>query len=202
VFERFRQADSGTSRRHGGLGLGLSIARHLVELHGGTVTARNRDDGSSGAVLTISLPAHEPAREPEEPPSAADAAEPRIRLESLHVLVVDDEPDGRAALCSLLARWGARTTAAASAADALAALERRPADLVLADLGMPDVDGFALLRRIRDLPGGRGGAVPVAAVTAYASAEDRRRVDAAGFVAHLAKPVQPGELARLLVRLG
>ncbi|HEV8311292.1 MAG TPA: ATP-binding protein, partial [Methylomirabilota bacterium] len=200
VFERFRQADVTTTRAHAGLGLGLAIVRHLVELHGGRVKAES-PGGGAGASFTVSLPLLLGGR-----PTGASApsgttplpdAEPT--LDGVHVLLVDDEADAREVLTALLEEHGARVTAAASAAEALERLERVRPDVLVSDLSMPDEDGYALIRRVRTLPSDRGGQIPAVALTAYAGVEDRERAFAAGFEVHVAKPVEGGELAAAIM---
>jgi signal transduction histidine kinase len=201
VFDRFRQAESAITRTHGGLGLGLSIVRHLVELHGGTVAVASPGEGR-GATFTVRLPAQGTAPDlPRHEPAAAGGAGERPRLDGLHVLVVDDEADARELTARMLGGAGARVTAAASAAAALGALEGELPDVLVVDLGMPGEDGYALLRQVRALPAARGGALPAAALTAYARAEDRARALAAGFQIHLAKPVDPPELVAAVAGL-
>jgi signal transduction histidine kinase/ActR/RegA family two-component response regulator len=206
LFERFRQQDSSTSRRHGGLGLGLAIVRHLVELHGGTVEAANRAS-PPGAIFTVRLPRQgvPPERRPavvlrqRSEDALATASLPR--LDGLKVLVVDDDADARDAVATALERCGASTVTAASAAAALAILMRETPHVLLADIAMPEADGYELLRSVRRLRSDEGGLVPVAALTAYASREDRFRALEAGFDAHISKPVDPAELAAVVSRL-
>jgi len=195
VFERFRQADSTTTRVHGGLGLGLAIVRHLVELHGGTVEARSAGLGK-GATFTVCLPIRPPTRAAVPRHSApATVTVPAITkvhpvLAGVEVLVVDDEPDARELVAAVLRQHGATIRTADSAQAALDALrEARPAVLV-ADIAMPGEDGHSLIRRIREARLG----VPAVALTAYARPEDRRRALDAGFEMHLSKPVEPDEL--------
>jgi signal transduction histidine kinase len=196
VFERFSQADASTTRRHGGLGLGLAIVRHLVELHGGGVTAASAGAGR-GATFTVRLPAL-PAR----PEAGGGAARPPGRgAGGLRVLVVDDEPDAREMLALVLGGCGAEVTAVASAREALEALPRLRPDVLISDLAMPGEDGYALIRRVRALPAEEGGRVPAAALTAYALAEDRARALSAGFQIHVPKPVDPAELAAVVENL-
>ena len=208
VFERFRQADASTTRRHGGLGLGLAIVRHLVELHGGTVRAANHAD-RSGAVFTVTLPRRSVAsgtrRALTQHASIEETAFEATSLAGIHVLVVDDQPDARELLATVLERCGAMVTAAASARQAYEAMRNNRYDVLISDVGMPEEDGYSLLRRIRALPPALGGNLPAAALTAYASAQDRLRSLEAGFQTHLAKPVQPNELIAVvasLARLG
>jgi signal transduction histidine kinase/CheY-like chemotaxis protein len=196
VFERFRQADSSTTRKHGGLGLGLSIVRHLVELHGGTVAAQSAGE-SQGASFIVKLPIraidddHDDAH-----PTARSSAirEIPFQLTGVRALVVDDDRDARELLGSVLRSVGAITTLAASASEALAIVAERPLDVIISDIGMPERDGYQLMRTIRALPADRGGKTPAIAVTAFARSEDRTRALMAGYQVHLAKPIEPHEL--------
>lgn len=198
IFERFRQADSTKRRAHGGLGLGLTIVRHLVELHGGAVSAAS-DGERRGARFEVILPLVT-SRGPEV---VADAAERRSlpRLDARHVLVVEDDADTRELVCTVLAECGAAVTSVGSASEALAALASSAPDLVLSDIGMPDEDGYSFVRRLRELGAERGRYIPAIALTAYATLAAREQALAAGFDAHLAKPVQPADLARAAVQL-
>ncbi len=206
VFERFRQADSSSTRPHGGLGLGLAIVRHLVELHGGTAEAANRTDGKSGAVFTVRLPRGRVAAS--AAPSAGEAraeakgdaswVETGAALAGVRVLVVDDEPDSRDMVATVLELAGAEALVAGTAADGFALLQRERPHVLLSDLEMPGEDGYSLLRRVRALPADAGGTTPAAALTAYASAEHRARTRHAGFQTHVAKPVQPAELVAVV----
>ncbi|HVF60517.1 MAG TPA: ATP-binding protein [Thermoanaerobaculia bacterium] len=204
VFERFRQADASTTRRHGGLGLGLAIVRHLVELHGGVVRAANRDD-APGAVFTVTLPRRSVASETRQAlarhAAIEDTAFEPTSLAGIHVLIVDDEADARELLATLLERCGAMVTAAASAREAFDAMQSNRYDVLLSDVGMPEEDGYSLLRRVRALPRGQGGDLPAAALTAYAGTQDRLRSLEAGFQTHLAKPVQPNEVIAVVASL-
>jgi signal transduction histidine kinase/CheY-like chemotaxis protein len=203
VFERFRQADASSTRRHGGLGLGLAIVRHLVELHGGSVLARNAE--GAGAQFEVTLPLRAPA--PGDAvllPAVADhpgAQEATPSLAGTIVLVVDDDVDARALIAFVLQRAGARVLVANSAASALELLERERPHVLLADIEMPGQDGYTLIRRVRALDPSAGGAIPAAALTAYAGAHDRVRALQAGFQMHLAKPVDPAELAIVVAGL-
>jgi PAS domain S-box-containing protein len=200
VFDRFRQADPGTDRRYGGLGLGLSIVKNLVELHGGTVRVKSRGE-NQGTTFIVTLPISHVRRDPQDTghPGAVDS-EPfqAIDLPSLanvRVLVVDDEMDGCVLMARILEDRGAQVVCASSAGEALEVLAREHFDLLLSDIGMPDMDGFALIRRVRGLDKSRGGGpIPAIAITAYARAEDRQRSLLAGFHMHLSKPIEAREL--------
>jgi signal transduction histidine kinase/ActR/RegA family two-component response regulator len=204
MFDRFLQADSSTTRGHAGLGLGLAIVRHLVELHGGTVAAASEGPGR-GATLTVTLPLT--ARRPTGDrgrPGHHRAPEPGDRpLDELRLLVVDDRPEARELLTTVLAAAGAEVAVAASAEEALGRLEAAPVDALVSDVGMPDVDGYELIRRVRERERARGTRrpLPAVAVTAYASAEDRERALAAGFHAWAAKPLDPASLVDLVAKV-
>ncbi len=207
VFERFRQADSATTRNHGGLGLGLAIVRHLVELHGGTVRAMSTGLGN-GASFTVTLPIRAADVDGREPDYFASqdivprrTPLPEARLDGLRVLFVDDDADARELLAELLVRSGATVIAAESAAEALTAVKEHSPDVLVSDIGLPNEDGYTLIKRIRALPASQGGRVPAIAVSGYARAEDRKRALAEGFQVHLAKPVEPSELVSLVASL-
>ncbi|MEP6800926.1 MAG: response regulator [Acidobacteriota bacterium] len=206
VFERFRQADSSTTRSHGGLGIGLAIARHLLELHGGTISAHS-DGENSGSVFSVVLPRvalgiHTAEDRPlDGPPAARLFPQEAGDIRGLSILVVEDEADGRELLVEVLGGAGAIVTAADSARSALEVFERSPPDVIVSDIGMPGEDGYALLRAIRALPPGSGGTVPALAVTAYAREEDRLRALGSGFQAHVAKPIDPEELIKAIARV-
>ena len=206
VFERFRQADSGISRERGGLGLGLSIARQLTEMHGGTI------DVSSGGLnqgstfrLKIPLmgvqPVHDDVSRVHPRPSAGPPRRPVADLGGVSVLAVDDEPDALSLVSEVLQAAGARVSTAASAAEALKSLDANVPDVVVADLGMPHVDGFQLIDRVRRHPSARVRNVPAAALTAYARSEDRVKALRSGFQIHLAKPIDPAELVTTIAAL-
>jgi signal transduction histidine kinase/DNA-binding response OmpR family regulator len=190
VFDRFRQADGTTTRRHGGLGLGLAIVRHLVEAHGGTATAAS-DGVDQGASFTIQLPLATPTSRP------AKASPPRRQrakpLKGLRILAVDDEPDAREVLQTILLGEGAKVTMTSSAGEALHRLQGEPFDVLLADIGMPDEDGLALIRAIRGLAQPLK-TLPAIAVTAYAGLRDRELAIRAGYGWHVAKPIDPTQL--------
>jgi len=194
VFDRFRQADASTTRSHGGLGLGLSIARQLVELHGGSIEAAS-DGLALGASFRVCLPLQSTlvpaAPEPEAAPGDA-AAEPSIDLDlkGVTVLIVDDEADARELLAELLGGFGAAVHAAASAGEALRLLVRFHPDLLISDIGMPGRDGYQLIEDVRRLAPELGGKTPAIALSAFARSEDRSRSMASGYQTHLAKPVE------------
>jgi PAS domain S-box-containing protein len=201
VFDRFRQADSTSTRPHGGLGLGLAIVRHLVELHGGTVTAESEGEGR-GALLSVRLPIGPgaPGRMPGEPRRGAGAVVEETTLRGLRVLVVDDEPDARDLVSIVLRGAGAEVVTAATAAEALTMIDRQPPDVLISDIGMPDQDGYDLIREVRRRGDARAR-LPALALTAYARHEDRERVLAAGYHLYVAKPVDPEALTRDVARL-
>ena len=206
VFERFRQQDGSTTREHGGLGLGLAIVRHLVEQHGGRVTAESEGE-RRGSTFTINLPiaavkAAPGEREPAGPPPSRTSPEDGpATLGGVRVLLVDDEPDARELLGMVLGWAGAEVSAAASAAEALELLRQKEVDVLVSDIGMPAADGYALIGRVREMTASRAGRTPAVALTAYASEEDRRRALAAGFDVHLPKPVEPAELISVIAGL-
>ena len=196
IFDRFQQADQSITRRFGGLGLGLSIVKHLVELHGGSITAESAGTGL-GTVFTIILPSSTGARANHPSPSDAisrEAPQPRDSLNNVRILVVEDEPDTCEFLHRFLCSYGAEVIMAHSAKEALSRLSDDKVDLVVSDIGLPDVDGYDLIRRMRQRPAHAGGATPAVALTAYARTEDRTRAFRAGYQAHLAKPIEPSEL--------
>ncbi len=199
VFERFWQADTSSTRRHGGLGLGLAIVRHLVELHGGVVRADSPGLGL-GATFTVRLPARDEADG--APRLSRDSAPEPLRgqLAGMRVLVVDDERDARELIAATLTSAGAAVTVASSVPEALARLARAVPDVLVSDLGMPGEDGHALIRKVR--ASGRLSRLPALALTAYASPEDARRTVLAGFHTHLPKPVEPGVLTAVVASLG
>jgi signal transduction histidine kinase len=201
VFERFRQADASMTRRHGGLGLGLAIVKHLIEQHGGTVRAESPGEGL-GSSFSFELPLAKAQTRAERrasmilggtPPPAA----PDLTLRDLNgasVLVVDDDRDARELIARILTDCHAKVRIAASAREAFSALQLEMPDLLISDLGMPEVDGFELLSWVRALPRDRGGLLPAVALTAFARSEDRLRALEAGFSSHISKPVEPSEL--------
>jgi CheY-like chemotaxis protein len=206
VFERFRQADSSTTRGQGGLGIGLAIARHLTELHGGSIGVASEGE-NRGATFTVNLPAVAVGLDATESRRRVQfESAPRARretpdLKGLRVLVVEDEPDGRELLEETLSLAGAEVEAVDSAARALEALRRKPPDVLLSDIGLPEEDGFSLIARVRQLAPERGGNVPALAVSAYVREEDRMRALAAGFQSHVGKPFDPSELVAAVAAL-
>jgi signal transduction histidine kinase/response regulator RpfG family c-di-GMP phosphodiesterase len=197
VFEPFRQADSSTTRSHGGLGLGLAIVRTLVTMHGGEITAGSEGEGQ-GATFTVRLPRRQPRRRSEDSSSQLD--DPKF-LAGARILLVDDDAEFRNALATQLADWGATVTTAASAQEALQLFEKHHPDVLLSDIGMPGEDGYALIRRIRSLPSERGGNVKAAALTAYAMPHERSPVLDAGYQVHLSKPIETERLRDSLLSL-
>ncbi len=197
VFDRFRQADGTTTRRHGGLGLGLSVVKQVVELHGGRVTAASGGAGR-GSTFTVSLP-----RAPREELAsgvarAAEAVDLDVDLRGLRVLVLDDEADTRALLHRILEDRGAQVRVAASGAEAALHLDRERFDVLVSDIGMPGEDGYDVIRKVRSRPADRNGGIAAVAVTAYARAEDRIRALAAGYAMYIAKPVDANELVAVV----
>ncbi len=238
VFDRFRQAEGSISRRQGGLGLGLAVVRHLVELHGGSVTAESPGRGK-GATFTVELPlarvpleSSEEARStsPDGDPAATKATQPVMsnglarssqkpsgktssrtatrnskleaaRLKGVRILVVEDDPDARSLIHTFLELAGAKVTSVESAAEALLAFKNASPDVLVSDIAMPEEDGYVLLRQVRSLPPGQGGLTPAVALTGYATEKDRAKAFAAGYQAHIAKPIEPEELLDTIASL-
>jgi PAS domain S-box-containing protein len=205
VFDRFRQADGSTTRNYGGLGLGLAIVRHLVELHGGSAYAESAGE-DRGSKFTVRLPVMVAAEHQFEAPVSTPAIAASLRdrqmsLSGLRVLVVDDEIDARMLLTAMLERCGAEVISMNSAQEGLEALETYRPDVLVADIGMPVEDGYALIRKVRALPHDKGGQTPALALTAYARTEDRVRALSEGYQLHLAKPVDRVELATVVASL-
>ncbi|BAY63288.1 PAS/PAC sensor hybrid histidine kinase [Calothrix brevissima NIES-22] len=201
VFDRFRQADGSTTRSHTGLGLGLAIARHLVELHGGTIQADSPGEGQ-GATFTVKLPflAAKTQESGENSPEKA-LVTPKLPLKNLRLLVVDDDTDTRHFLTVALQQAGAEVTSVNSVQAALAAIQKYPLDILISDIGMPDEDGYTLIRKVRLLPPEQGGTIPAIALTAYAREEDAKQAIEAGFHMYATKPVEPTQLIDAIVKL-
>lgn len=196
VFERFRQADSTTTRSHNGLGLGLAIVRHLVELHKGTIFAQSLGSGQ-GATFTVRLPLlqdNRGGRTSREATGETSSSVPSTPLAGLKVLVVDDEADTRNFLSFMFEEYGAFATAVASVDEALAVLEQAKPDILISDIGMSGQDGYTLIRKLRSLEPEKGGRIPAIALTAYTREEDRLEALSAGFQQHLSKPIDPNKL--------
>jgi CheY-like chemotaxis protein len=208
VFDRFRQADATTTRRHGGLGLGLAIVKQLVEVHGGSVRVKSGGVGH-GSTFTVDLPLTALHPEPEdavERRHSEDGASLLLddssrEIEGLKVLVVDDEADARNLVRRLLEDRKASVTTAASAKEALEILKTSRPDVLVSDIGMPNEDGYSLIRKVRNLPVSEGGNTPAIALTAYARAEDRMKAILAGFEMHIVKPVESAELIAMVASL-
>ncbi|MGA7938164.1 MAG: ATP-binding protein, partial [Kovacikia sp.] len=197
VFEYFRQADCTTTRQHGGLGLGLAIVHHLVELHGGTVEAASAGEGL-GATFTVRLPLM-PTPSPGN--AAVAAVDPVLSLNGLQILVVDDVMDTLEFVAFLLEQAGASVLMANSATEALTILPQAQPHLLLSDIGMPDMDGYMLIQRVRALPPEQGGNIPAIALTAFAGEMNQQQAIAAGFQMHLSKPVEPAHLISMIASL-
>jgi signal transduction histidine kinase len=210
VFERFLQADSSSTRQYGGLGLGLAIVRHLTELHGGTVSASSPGE-ELGSTFTIKLPLavlHDKGMDTdtsESSPPALRGETPswqnNLTLDGLRVLAVDDEADARELLSVLLTQCNANVVVVASASEALTAIVNWKPDVIISDIGMPEEDGYSLIRKLRALTHENGGNIPAAALTAYARSEDRVKALAAGYQSHVTKPVDPSELIAVIASL-
>jgi CheY-like chemotaxis protein len=206
VFDRFRQAEGSISRKQGGLGLGLAVVRHLVELHGGTIRAESGGLGQ-GSVFTVELPLAEERRDPARAEERRREVERRrsrkgaVRLDGIHVLLVEDDDDSRKLLGTMLKRYGARVTSTKSAAEALAAFSDDLPDVLISDIGMPDEDGYELMRKLRSLPPEKGGRTPAIALTGYASRKDRERALNAGYQKHMAKPIEQVDIISAIAAL-
>ena len=201
VFERFRQADSSYTRQVGGLGLGLAIVRHLIELHGGSVGVTSGGEGS-GATFTVTFPisaAGESETGAEQKPAESSLrSEIEKRLTGIRVLLVEDNEDSREMLKVMFEQYGIEVTAVESAAKAYESLERSPPDILISDVGLPGEDGYELMRKVRQFAPDRGGLIPAIALTGYASLQDRDRAFEAGYQEHLSKPVDIDILLELV----
>ncbi|HEX8184563.1 MAG TPA: ATP-binding protein, partial [Blastocatellia bacterium] len=207
IFDRFRQGDNSSTRMHSGLGLGLALVRHLVELHGGTVHAASLGT-DSGTTFTVKLPLlawRSNIKEYERVHPTASTSDMALEqtplLNGLRVLIVDDEPDTREMLKVMIERFGAQVRSGASSAEALDIMEEWTPDVLVSDIEMPGEDGYGLIKKIRALEPLRGGAIPAVALTAYARPEDRVRSLSAGYQMHVAKPAEPFELAIIIASL-
>ncbi len=200
VFDRFLQADSSTTRSFGGLGLGLAIVRHLVELHGGTVSAQS-EGLNKGATFSATFPLLAERAETIAIPHSETNGLENHSLDGLRVLLVDDEAEAREILSTVMTRTGAEVTACHSASEALATLLEWKPDVILSDIAMPDEDGYTFIGKVRSLPREKGGETPAAALSAYARDIDRRQALAAGYQMHIAKPISAAQLVTMVARL-
>jgi CheY-like chemotaxis protein/nitrogen-specific signal transduction histidine kinase len=206
VFDRFRQAEGSISRKQGGLGLGLAVARHLVELHGGTITAESEGLGK-GSEFAVDLPLAQERRDPARAEERRREVERRrsrsgvVRLDGVHVLLVEDDDDSRKLLGTMLKRYGAKVTSTKSAAEALDVFENEVPDVIISDIGMPDQDGYQLIRKLRALPVEKGGKIPAIALTGYASRKDRERALRSGYHQHMAKPIEQVDMINAIATL-
>ena len=205
IFDRFRQAEGTSSRQHGGLGLGLAIVRHLVELHGGTVSAASEGVGK-GATFRAAFPCIAVSRNVSDLESAYGVTDSldenqSFTLQGVHVLVVDDQPDARELVTIALTQSRADVRAVSTAREALELLDQWKPDVLISDIGMPGEDGYQLIRKVRALEREHGGTVPAVALTGYASDEDAARARVAGFQLHMPKPVSPDELVAAVASL-
>ncbi|HEV2837632.1 MAG TPA: PAS domain S-box protein [Pyrinomonadaceae bacterium] len=206
VFDRFRQAEGSISRKQGGLGLGLAVVRHLVELHGGGISAESRGLGH-GSLFTVELPLAQERRDPARAEERRREIERRrsrkgtVRLDGVHVLLVEDDEDSRKLLGTMLKRYGARVTSTKSAAEALRVFSDELPDILISDIGMPDEDGYEFIRKLRMLPPEKGGHTPAIALTGYASRKDRERALMAGYQQHMAKPIEQSDMITAIASL-
>jgi PAS domain S-box-containing protein len=206
VFDRFRQAEGSISRKQGGLGLGLAVVRHLVELHGGTIRAESEGVGQ-GSLFTVDLPLAQERRDPAHAEERRREVERRrsrsgaVRIDGVHVLLVEDDEDSRKLLGTILKRYGARVTSTKSAAEALNVFSADLPDVLISDIGMPDEDGYEFIQKLRALPPEKGGQTPAIALTGYASRKDKERALAAGYQRHIAKPIEQTDMIAAIAAL-
>ena len=206
VFDRFRQAEGSISRKQGGLGLGLAVVRHLVELHGGTIKAES-EGLEQGSVFTVALPLAQERRDPARAEERRREVERRrsrsgtVRLDGVHVLLVEDDDDSRKLLGTMLKRYGARVSSTKSAAEALNVFSHDIPDILISDIGMPDQDGYEFMRKLRALPPEKGGQTPAIALTGYASRKDKERALTAGYQQHIAKPIEQNDMIAAIAAL-
>ncbi|BAY93056.1 MULTISPECIES: hybrid sensor histidine kinase/response regulator [unclassified Tolypothrix] len=202
VFDRFRQADGSTTRSHTGLGLGLAIARHLVELHHGKIYADSPGEGQ-GATFTVKLPLLA-AKQPQNPEKTAiveSVSSPQLPLNNVQLLVVDDDTDTRLFLSAALQQSGATVRSVSSVNEAMLAIQEYPPEILISDIGMPEEDGYTLIRKVKMLEAERGGQIPAIALTAYAREEDSTEAIAAGFHMYASKPIEPAKLINMIIKL-
>jgi CheY-like chemotaxis protein len=200
IFERFKQSDAKSTRSHGGLGLGLAIVKHLVELHGGTVSASS-PGARQGSSFRVKLPLAAVEARSNAPLAAARSSIVVTALAGLRILVVDDEDDARTLVMGILEAHGAEVVAAGSVAEALREVAQSAPDVIVSDIGMPEEDGYSLIRKLRLLTKHHSRPIPAVALTAFARSEDRTRAMLAGFHSHVAKPVEPDELLAVVAAL-
>jgi hypothetical protein len=202
VFDRFRQADSTSTRQHAGMGLGLAIVRHVVELHGGTARAESAGpDSGSSFILKFPLPSTSEGTTLAATPAVALLAQPDAQARPWRVLLVEDDADAREVTVTGLEKAGFELRAVGTATEALALLDEWLPDVIVSDIGMPNVDGYEFMRLLRSRPQERGGRVAALALTAFAGLEDAVRARASGYQGHLAKPISPEDLAAAVAKL-